>query len=44
MGALRPSMGFDAIVCLELTVIVEPIRSLNAGIRRLDEEIASKGS
>ena len=37
------SLSFDAIVRLELKVIVEQIRSLNAGIRQLDEEIISKG-
>jgi transposase len=37
------AISFDAIVRLELKVIVDQIRSLNAGIRLLDEEIASKG-
>lgn len=36
-------MSFDAIVRLELKVIVEQIRGLNEGIKQLDEEITSKG-
>ena len=36
-------MGFDEMVQLELEVIVNQIRSLNEGIRKLDDEISSKG-
>jgi len=37
------AMDFDAIVKLELKVIVSQIRGLNSGIKELDDEIASKG-
>lgn len=36
-------ISFDGIVCLELKVIVDQIRSLNKGIKELDGKLASSG-